>query len=204
VNIIVKSRNLFRKLIQLHAPRSIKARLWNREFLRGCWDEIYSTPGDFRYAYIEKYAHRGSILDLGCGSGNTGLELQPGSYACYVGVDISDAAIRIARERSKLADRMNNRYAQGDITEFVPVQLFDVILFRESIYYIPISKILETLRRYSHFLVPNGVIIVTLSRGPAGPQIQELIVGNFHMLEQAEGQDGSHLIVLRPPNQGAK
>ena len=200
MNVIVKSRNVVRKLIQVYAPGSMKARLWNREFSSGHWDHVYSTPGDFRYAYIEKYAHGGSILDMGCGSGNTGLELQPGSYSYYLGVDISDAAIRIAAERSNLAGRMNNRYAQDDITEYVPPQLFDMILFRESICYIPIGKVEATLRRYSHFLAPDGVIILTLCRGRMWPRIQELIVCNFHMLEQAEGQDGSHVFVLGPRN----
>jgi 2-polyprenyl-6-hydroxyphenyl methylase/3-demethylubiquinone-9 3-methyltransferase len=176
----------------------MKASLWNREFLSGRWDHVYSTPGDFRYAYIERYAQGGSILDMGCGSGNTGIELQPGSYAHYFGIDISDAAVRIAVERSKLAGRMNNRYAQADITDYVPAQLFNVILFRESIYYIPVSKIEATLLRYSHFLVPSGVIILTLGGGKWSQrsQIEDLIVGNFHVLEHAEGEDGSHVFVL--------
>jgi SAM-dependent methyltransferase len=137
-------------------------------------------------------------LDLGCGSGNTGIELQPGSYAHYFGIDISDAAVRIAVERSKLAGRMNNRYAQADITDYVPAQLFNVILFRESIYYMPASKIEATLLRYSHFLVPGGVIILTLGGGKWSQRslIEDLVVGNFHVLEHAEGEDGSHVFVL--------
>jgi len=38
-------------------------------------------------------------------------------------VDISDAAIRIAAKRSKLAGRTNNQYTQGEITEYVAAQL---------------------------------------------------------------------------------
>lgn len=194
MNVVVKSHNLVRKLVQLYGPRSLKTRLWNREFSSGHWDKIFATAGDFRYPYIEKYARVGSILDLGCGSGNTGVELKPDSYARYLGVDISDAAIRMAAHRSALAGRTKNCYLQGDIRDYAPPQSFDVILFRESLYYVAPSHVEPTLRRYARFLLPDGVIIVT---GGKGWPILERLAADFESVEQGEDKT-STLLVLRP------
>jgi SAM-dependent methyltransferase len=58
----------------------MKRRLWNREFANGRWNFIENTSGDLIYGYIEKYCRGGSILDLGCGSGNTDCELDGDRY----------------------------------------------------------------------------------------------------------------------------
>ena len=92
--------NVSRGLLQTKAPNDIKRWLWNREFAGGRWDCLKSTPGDPIYAYLQRYARRRDILDLGCGSGSTGNELAGSAYARYVGVDISDVAIEQAISRS--------------------------------------------------------------------------------------------------------
>lgn len=146
--------------------------LWNREFSEGRWNFIEKTPGDVVYAYVEKYCRHGSILDLGCGSGNTGCELDRDSYEDYVGVDISDVAVQKAKRRSKRSGRwQKNSYFQGDIAAFRPKKQVDVILFRESIYYIPRSRISAVLERYAGYLKAGGVEIVRWheAKGAEGP-----------------------------------
>src|ERR1700674_5764890 len=86
-------RNVSRGLLQRYGTESMKRALWNSEFMGGRWNCLDDTSGDCVYPYVEKYARNGSILDLGCGSGNTGIELDVTAYQQYVGVDISDAAI---------------------------------------------------------------------------------------------------------------
>jgi len=152
------------------------------------------------YPILEKYCRTGSILDLGCGSGNTGAEVSANAYSDYTGVDISDVAIEKAKKKAELEGRAEkNRYFQWDITSYEPEQQFDVILFRESCYYIPGSKMQGTLDRYSKFLKPGGVFIVRLwtSKGKyAG--IVEAIEANFEIVEKsASGPAETVVLVFR-------
>jgi len=141
--------------LQAYGTPSIKKFLWNAQFSEGRWNCLNTTLGDCVYAYVEKYARDGSILDLGCGSGNTGNELEAKAYRHYTGVDISDVAIETAKRRSEDNRRADkNVYFQSDILDYAPTQPHDVILFRDSLYYVPAAKIRAILERYSRCLTP--------------------------------------------------
>src|SRR5262245_18919549 len=98
--LVRKVRNIVRGFLQAYGTTKVKRHLWNTEFSRGRWDCLDRTPCDCIYPYIEKYANNGSILDLGCGSGSTGSELDAIIYRYFIGVDISDVAIEKARRRA--------------------------------------------------------------------------------------------------------
>jgi SAM-dependent methyltransferase len=167
-------------------PMSIKRLIWNAEFAKGRWDHLARTDGDCLYPYLEKYGHDGSILDLGCGSGNTGAELAANAYRDYTGVDISDVAIEKAIKKAEADGRaQKNHYFQGDISSYEPTQQFDLILLRESIYYIPGPIMMATLHRYTKYLKPGGVIIVRLwtSQGKYGG-IVKAIEADFSIVEK--------------------
>src|SRR5882672_10957138 len=156
-----KIRNILRALLQGYGTESLKRRLWNVEFARGRWDCLDRTPGDCVYPYVEKYAKKGSILDLGCGSGSTGNELDPTTYQDYTGVDISDVAIEKAKKKTEENSRGDrNGYFQSDLFSYVPTTRYDVILFRDSIYYVPLRNVIPMLSRYSNHLKESGVFIV--------------------------------------------
>ena len=113
------------------------------------------------YAHLERHAANGSILDLGCGSGNTANELAVDAYQNYVGVDISETCLSKARKRSKQSGRSDkNQFVSGDFLNYIPSQQFDVILFRESMYHVPMGKIVATVQHYSMYLRDGGVFIV--------------------------------------------
>src|SRR5437870_1451228 len=99
--LLQKIRNVSRGLVQLYGTERMKRVLWNSEFSGGRWSCLDNTTGDCLYPYVEKYARNGNILDLGCGSGNTGVELDPAAYRHYTGVDISDAAVEQAKKRTE-------------------------------------------------------------------------------------------------------
>ena len=131
--IIQRSHQFLEGLLKSYAPANIKRLLWNKEFSGGKWDFIDNTAGDCVYSHLEKYAQNGSILDLGCGPGNTANELEATSYRTYLGVDISEACLAKAIKRTKENGRADrNSFAQSDFINYVPTQQFDVILFRES------------------------------------------------------------------------
>src|SRR5262245_12428631 len=183
MQIPTKFRNVYRRIVQLYGSSSMKRRQWDNEFATGHWQCLESTPGDFVYAVIEKHANRGDILDLGCGSGSTGMELDASAYQTYTGVDISAVATDHAAERSVRAGRSTkNKYFQSDILLFVPSGSFDVILLRDSIYYVPTTKIIDMLRRYGAHLKTGGVFIARLH--DADEQIISLVQLSFKLLKR--------------------
>src|SRR6202789_1494825 len=81
-----------------YGPSGRKKLSWEGEFASGKWDFIDNTVGDPIYSHLERYVGHGSILDLGCGPGNTATELAS-PYQKYVGVDISEGALEKARKK---------------------------------------------------------------------------------------------------------
>lgn len=170
---------------------------WNREFRDGTWDFLEQTSDDHVYRYIIKYCRQGTILDLGCGSGNTGTELPLDSYAEYTGIDISDVAVEKAKERSNLNSRATkNQYLQGDILSFVPPRLYDVVLLRESIWYIPRAKLQSVLHRYAQFLKPDGVFVVRIYERNKFSDIVTLIQTHYHVIEAKMPPDSNDIIIV--------
>jgi SAM-dependent methyltransferase len=156
-----KVRNVVRGLLQRYGTENIKKQLWNHEYSRGRWSCLDSMADDCVYAHIEKHAKNGSILDLGCGPGAVGTELNAAAYHSYSGVDICDVAIEKARSRAADNRRTDkNVYFQSDILSYVPKQCYDVIFFGDSIYYFRWRRIAEILNRYSKYLKQDGVFIV--------------------------------------------
>src|SRR5262249_14350925 len=149
-----------------YGPPCLKRRLWNHEFSSGQWDCLDSTPGDCVYPFTEKYVNGGSILDLGCGSGSTGNELDATKYQDYTGIDLSNVAIEKARRKTEENKRgEKNRYHQSDIFTYVPTKQYDVILFRDSIYYVDRAKIVGMLNRYAQYLKKEGTFLVRMWNG---------------------------------------
>jgi SAM-dependent methyltransferase len=199
-----KIRNILRGLKQGWGTPGMKRALWNREFSSGRWNFIENTSGDVVYQYIEKYCKNGSILDLGCGSGNTGCELDPSKYQDYTGVDISDFAIQMAARRSKEKQRDDkNRYFQADIATYTPTVDHNVILFRESIYYIPRPKIRRVLDKYCRYLAENGVFIVRGHAKEEGESILRVLGSGYTVVEQcAAVAPGPFVVAFRKTSDG--
>ena|SRR6476620_9202399 len=159
-----RARQVFRGMLQTYGTERMKRSLWNTEFAGGRWNCLDSTADDYIYPIVERYVAGGTILDLGCGSGSTGNELAPGSFRRYTGVDISDAAIEKAGARTAQNGRSNtNEYFQSDVVRYEPTQSYDVVLFRDSLYYVPRASVVPMLTRYSQHLTERGVIVVRMA-----------------------------------------
>jgi SAM-dependent methyltransferase len=185
MSVIQRIKDIVRARMNRLASARLKRFLWNREFSTGQWDKIENTPGDCVYPFIERYCQGGSILDLGCGTGNTSVELNFEKYRDYTGVDISDVAIRKAWERSEKAGRTaKNQYLQNDIESYVPDKKHNLILFRETLCYIPLSKVPRVLERYSQYLSPGGVFVVRLCDYEAYGKFIALVERDNHVLEK--------------------
>ena len=100
---------------------------------------------------------------LGCGSGNSGNEMDVSNYGSYTGVDISEIAIQKALVRSKNYHRYDkNEYVCDDIFCYLRRKRCDVILFREAFFYLPKTKISDVLKGYSYYLKEEGAFIVRM------------------------------------------
>lgn len=187
-----------RALIHRHGPESLKKQLWNKDYLRGLYG-YGSSAGDFLYPLLAEQAHNGSILDLGCGEGKTENELDEEAYSECVGVDISEVAIARAKAWTERSGRARKtRFHCSNIQNFVPSERFNVILFRESLYYVPLTKMKATLDRYSAFLKEGGCFVVRLCEGTTRhAPIVGAIEANFKVIGKHSSQDGAMVIVFR-------
>jgi SAM-dependent methyltransferase len=206
MNVVVRVSSYAEGLLKRYGPSGMKKRFWDKEFSSGKWDFIDNTLGDPIYSYLEKYVDHGSILDLGCGPGNTATELAS-PYRKYVGVDISAVALEKARKKTEATGRAGrNQFACSDFLSFDPADKFDVILFRESMYHVPIGQVKMILDKYSEFLQKDGVFIVRLYlAGPNGEKrirpraVIRTIESEFDIIEKAEFDKNELTItVFRP------
>lgn len=185
-----------------------KQRVWDKEYRDGAWARQAACgqgPRDSALEIIESYARGGDILELGCGGGETALDIAD-IYNRYVGVDISRTAVRqgeLTRSRHpSRADKIT--LLLGDIAEFVPAESFNVILFRESIYYLPHHRIVPTLHRLAPFLAGDGVFIVRLHDRLKHRRISEMIEQHFRVVERSMPETAATLtLVFRPADSGA-
>jgi len=201
MSIVQRAIRLPYNFILRYASPSIKRFFWDREFASGKWNFIDDTAGDSSYPYLEKYCDGGSILDLGCGPGNTANELAASAYCEYVGVDVSQVALEKARQRTERTRRSDkNRFVSGDMLTFVPSRQFDVILLRESVYHVAMGELKKMFDRYSQYLTENGAFIVKLvtdNRYTSKARVR-IIESEFEILEKGEhARDGSTVLVFR-------
>ncbi len=187
----------------------VKRRIWDREFSSGKWNYLDSSSGlvharDVILDPVDRYLSDGNILDLGCGVGSTGLEIA-NNYRMYTGVDISAVAVRQAESIVQTHPQRSarNKFVASDIRSFEPRESYTVILFRESIYYVPFPKIRTMLSRYSTALAENGVFIVRLHDKLKYKHIIEFIEGNFLVKENLAPEDGKTAILVFAPRVSA-
>ena len=199
--------NFMRGLLKRYAPSKIKMVLWDQEFSGTHWDFIDNTVGDCVYSHLEKHLKNGSILDLGCGPGNTANELTMTAYRSYVGVDISEVALAKATRRTRQNGRADkNSFVCADFVSYIPTQLFDVILFRESMYHVPTGKVKATFDHYLKYLKDGGVFIVRMNTSDRNgghkhrlTAMGDIMDAHFDIVEKCQyGESGPTVIVFRP------
>jgi trans-aconitate methyltransferase len=101
-------------------------------------------------------------------------------FGRYIGVDISEIAIESAKKRNQTGCE----WYCADIADFNPECKIDVILFRQSLYYLTRSEIKEALKRYRQTLTSLGVIIVVMNNPKRHQWITDIITCNFKMIER--------------------
>ncbi|MGA0558224.1 class I SAM-dependent methyltransferase [Larkinella sp. VNQ87] len=167
-----------RKIFRINRDR------WNYQYDKGLWEGLKGLDELARFSVIVgyvKYLKPGQpeLLEIGCGEGLLQQRLQPHNYGRYVGLDISDSAIRNAQAQ---ADEKCT-YLVADMDKYQPVGAFDMIMFNESIYYS--RHPLETLQRYATHLKPNGLLLVTINDHKHSDELWASLKDGFDLLDEA-------------------
>lgn len=133
----------------------LRAEVWDRQYAAGKWGYIAGLAELGRYSVLAGYLHwltpGGVFLDVGCGEGLLARRLGAGSYAAYLGIDLSAVAIVRARAHGGPA----TEFVQADAEVYVPDRRFDAVVFNECLYYF--QDPMGTLERYLAALTPGGI-----------------------------------------------
>lgn len=170
-----------------------------RERLRpGYFEDLYSgsrDPWGFETSEYERRKYERTLgvlrdrryvraLEVGSSIGVFTEKLAP---LCdeLLGVDVSEQAISVARER--LAGFRHVRLELREVPEGMPEGPFDLILASEVLYYLPREVMLETLGRFEDALAPGGRMLAVHWRKETrtyplqGDEVHELLAKNTRL-----------------------
>lgn len=181
------------------APLKCRGIAFDEKYRCGRW--AFETDGGPELtSVICRYLQKGDILILGCGSASILEDLKREGLNSALGVDLSQEGIRLA---SRFACD-NISFQIADMTTFECPQVYDVILFSESLNYVPAIKQIYLLKRLARSLRPNGALLVTLSDTKRYGDILLRIRQNFDVLEDLMLPGSNrHVIAFRTGQHGA-
>ena len=202
--------NILNAVLKRWGAASTKRRIWDAEYKSGKWHHLdpndrAEAQRDLIYKALERYSEAASILDLGCGTASTAVELRA-EYASYLGVDISEIAIEQATKviKQDLQRSLKARFEVSDILRFGPEGTFNVILFRECLYYFPRYEVKTMLEHYSRFLAPGGVFIVRFHDRRKYESLVSLIEREYEVAERLAPASATEVVlVFRPRKHSA-
>jgi ubiquinone/menaquinone biosynthesis C-methylase UbiE len=131
-------------------------------------DESYYADQYLRFIVPElerRFPERHTaILDLGCGQGRLSLPLArwcADGGGTVSGVDLTPAAVALARQYAAEQNLRNVTFVQGDAVKFVreaPDSSADAVLFTEVTFFMPSYR--QVLEELSRLLKPGGVAFI--------------------------------------------
>ena len=146
-----------------------RAARWNHQYAVGRWDKLKVPEEQARFAatarLLVRHVPPGRVLEIGCGEALLQQRLKPTDYRSWLGADISGIAI----QRAQAFAREHVHYVVADMETMNPVGRFDAIVFTESIYYS--ADCARLLRRFSRFLNPKGLFVVSIFRTKRSPRV---------------------------------
>lgn len=153
--------------LAMHEARGdtpVSGKIWEAQYRSGHWSFLREFDQMMRYSVIAGYIesltrHDANVLDVGCGEGLLLDRLRGAPYSKFVGIDISQTAVKQARQKRF----PRSIFVCADADNFVVDEDFDAIIFNEVLYYFPDP--LALMRKYSACLKPDGVLITSFYGG---------------------------------------
>lgn len=162
---------------------------WQETYSAGDWDFLDSRPQRGRHYAIagmlrERFPAGPRVLDVGCGLGT--LRRALGDGAPYVGLDISAEAIERARTTHQ---RSGARFVQADFLAHADAGVYDAVVLNEMLYYLPLGRVSEAVRKAARLSGPGGVVIVSMHQNPKVPAVWETLNSIAQPVQEVEVRD---------------
>jgi len=151
------AQSLATTVLKLGHTQKVKSSLQDTTQLKSIWEDIYSKDFKHRLEGVSEFGrhgvltecitrliHEGAILDMGCGSGIL-AELLPRDKFDYIGVDISEQALGLARQRQK---GPNRAFVCSRVENFDIGCKFDAIVFNEILYYLDYASLIKSASKW--------------------------------------------------------
>lgn len=165
-----------------YTHKKVKSEAWDMQYSSGRWNYLREINELSHYSVISGYCHyfkpTATILDVGCGDGFLQENLHSNEYSRYVGVDISEEAIRMASKK----ESTKTMFAQADVTQYVPEVKFDIIIFNEILYYL--NNPLTVLNRYEKYIEINGYIIVSMHLSKRNKRVWRMLEKKYVIVDE--------------------
>src|SRR2546430_3291140 len=136
---------------------------WNKQFDAGLWCRGQRNPHTL--SRVADLCSGGKLIEFGCGEGTLPHQLPPGTFSDYCGFDISDVAIRAAREKARNAGLQRCKFERCDMATWEGSDSASLILAEECIYYLTPARIQHFCRVCSASLLPRGAILIIVHSG---------------------------------------
>lgn len=169
----------------------LRRQAFDQKYNSGHWNYFDKEDRTEIVKVIEKYARYGHILDMGCGTGTLASMINPDAFEYYLGVDVSSEAIKRARKYECKKIEFKN----SDMQSYWCNDTFDLILFEESLYYVPFFR-KRLLRRCVRWLRSQGLVIVTMADPSRFTGMVKMIRKNFHIIEERHFPNSQRLLLV--------
>lgn len=179
-------------LVTRFGPRKLRSIAFDEKYRSGEWDFNSNSEVDLAVA-IQRYLRKGDLLIMGCGGASVLEGLEGSGLRSALGIDLSEEAVRIASRFA--SDKISFKVA--DMVTFECPRPYDIILFSESLYYVPATDQVDLLLRLSLYLKTGGVFIVTFAQAKRYVNLLERIREAFTVIEDHSFPNSTrHLIIF--------
>lgn len=167
----------------------------NDQYRRGKWVYLGNDRRPMVTELVEKLAAGGRVVEHGCGEGHLARSVDPRSYESYVGYDISEVAIELARSYESAP---TCRFEVEEFTTWPGDRDLQLIVIEECLYYLRLAQMEPFLRRCHESLRPGGAMLVTFTDPVRYQSTVDACCREFPDNEHIDDENGARYLVMRP------